>query len=76
MSYDQITIITPLQHGYSLIKRHGDEPNFEIWLGTSTVRDFVACFSFNDAVNFLLSSGLCADYKKAIKLLNKGDCND
>lgn len=76
MNLDKITVITPLQDGYSFIKRHGKEPKFEIWLGTSTPRDFVACFNFNDAVNFLVKAGISADYKKAIKLLNKGDAND
>ena len=42
MRLDKIEVITPLQDGYSLIKRFGDEPTFEIWLGTSTIRDFIA----------------------------------
>ncbi len=72
MKLDKIEVITPLQDGYSLIKRHGKEPTFEIRLGTGTLRDFVASFNFNDAIKFLLKSGITSDYKKAIQLLNKG----
>lgn len=63
--------------GYNLVKRLGDDPSFEIWLGTGSSRDFLHRFnSFSDTVKFLLKKGLCADYKQAIKLLNKGAGNE
>lgn len=73
MNISEPILIKPLPFGYNLIKRPGHDPGFEIWQGTNSMRDFVHRFdTFTDAVKFLIKSGHCADYKEAIKLLNKG----
>jgi len=73
MKSNEPVFIKSLGFGYNLIKRSGHNPTYEIWQGTNSIRDFVYRFSsFSDTVKFLLKSGEYADYKEAIKQLNKG----
>ncbi|TDR23146.1 hypothetical protein [Marinicella litoralis] len=65
--------IKSLSFGYSLIKRDGDEPVYEIWLGSNSMRDFVHRFdSYDDTVKYMVTNSHCLDYNDAVRLLNKG----
>lgn len=73
MNRTETVLIQPLPLGYNLVKRPGENPCFEIWQGTGSMRDFVHRFEDNtDAVQFLLTSGYCHNFIEATQLLNKG----
>lgn len=73
MNRTETVLIKPLPLGYNLVKRPGENPCFEIWQGTGSMRDLVHRFDdINDAVHFLVVSGYCHNFIEATQLLNKG----
>lgn len=73
MNRIETVLIQPLPLGYNLVKRPGENPCFEIWQGTGSMRDLVHRFEDNtDASHFLVSGGYCQNFIEAIRLLDRG----